>query len=76
MQSRVSYFCISGLFNDAVSAQNIVSNDKIITESASGHSVEVRSCNHLAEVSFGKITVGAVEITRCVGNDVVLICKF
>jgi hypothetical protein len=76
MLSRISYFCISGLFNDAVSAQNIVSNDKIISESAAGHSVEVRSCTYLAEVSFRKITVGAVEITKCVGNDVVLICKF
>jgi hypothetical protein len=36
--------------------------------------VEV-SCTYLAEVSFRKITAGAVEITRRVGNDVVLRCK-
>ena len=64
-----------GLFNDAVSAQNIMSNDKIINESPAGHSVEVRSCTYLAEVFFRKITAGTVEITRCVGNDVVLISK-
>jgi len=47
MLSRVSYFCISGLFIDAVSAQNIVSNYKIISESPAGHSVEV-SCIYFA----------------------------
>ena len=36
--------------------------------------MEVRSCTYLAEVSFSKITAGAVEITRYVGNGVVLIC--
>jgi len=70
MLSRVSYFCISGLFNDAVSAQNMVSNYKINSESPAGQSVEVRSCTYLAEVSCSQDYCG-----RCVGNDVVLICK-
>ena len=52
-----------------------MSNDKIISESPAGHSVEVRKCTYRAEASFRKITAGAVEITTCVGNDVVLICK-
>lgn len=52
-----------------------MSNDKIIGESPAGRSVEVRSFTYLAKVSFRKITAGAVEITRCVGNEVVLICK-
>ena len=76
MLSRVSYFCIFVLLNDAVSAQNIVSNYKIISKSPAGQSVEVRSCTHPPYwCSSRKITAGAVEIKRCVGNDVVLICK-